>query len=64
MLAELEDIPEVKSYASHLSLPPFWRVHGDFLLKMVAKDTVTVAHRDDLIVMHGFLNFKHKQNLA
>ncbi|KAK4211569.1 hypothetical protein QBC37DRAFT_11651 [Rhypophila decipiens] len=56
----LKSFPDLKSYTRHLYIPPFWRAGGDFLVKVVAKDTLAIANRDDLVIVHGFLNFEHK----
>lgn len=56
----LKPFPEPKSYTGHLFLPPFWRTDGEFLVKIVAKNSVAIANGDDLILVHGFGDFEHK----
>ncbi|KAK5662618.1 hypothetical protein OQA88_8532 [Cercophora sp. LCS_1] len=59
----LKSFPELKSYTSHLYIPPFWRTQRDFPIRVVAKNTVAIGYRDDLITIQGFLDFEHKHHL-
>ena len=56
----LRSFPEPTSYTRHLFIPPFWRTEGEFLVKIVAKNSLVIANGDDLIVVHGFGDFEHK----
>jgi hypothetical protein len=56
----LRSFPEPKSYTRHLFIPPFWRTEGEFLVKIVAKNSAAIANGDDSIIVHGFGDFEHK----
>ena len=56
----LRSFPEPTSYTRHFFIPPFWRTEGEFLVKIVAKNSLVIANGDDLIVVHGFGDFEHK----
>jgi hypothetical protein len=58
--SSMKAIIEVKLYIRHSFIPPFWRTGEEFLIKTLAKNSVAVACRDDLIVIHGSLDFYHK----
>lgn len=57
-----KNISEAKSYIRHFFIPPFWRVRGDFMVKVVAKNSLAIAHKDDVVVVHGFMDFSHKMD--
>lgn len=58
----IKNISEAKSYTRHFFIPPFWRVRGDFMVKIVAKNSIVIAHRDDVVIVHGFMDFSHKMD--
>lgn len=58
----IKNISEAKSYSRHFFIPPFWRVRGDFMVKVVAKNSLAIAHKDDVVVVHGFMDFSHKMD--
>lgn len=53
-------ISEAKSYTRHFFLPPFWRTRGELMIKMVAKNSLVVAYKDYVVIVHGFMDFTHK----
>lgn len=58
----IKNISEAKSYTRHFFIPPFWRVRGDFMVKVVAKNSLAIAHKDDLVIVHGFMDFSYKMD--
>lgn len=56
----IKGISEAKSYHRHFFLPPFWRTRGDLMVKIVAKNSLLVAYKDDVVIVHGFMDFTHK----
>ncbi|KAK7723043.1 hypothetical protein SLS63_009072 [Diaporthe eres] len=58
----IKNISEAKSYTRHFFIPPFWRVRGDFMIKVVAKNSLAIAHKDDVVVVHGFMDFNYKMD--
>jgi hypothetical protein len=56
----IKGISEAKYYTRHFFLPTFWRTRGDFMIKVVAKNILVVAYKDDTVVVHGFMDFTHK----
>lgn len=58
----IKNISEAKSYTRHFFIPPFWRVRGEFMVKVVAKNTLAIAHKDDVVVVHGFMDFNYKMD--
>lgn len=58
----IKNISEAKSYTRHFFVPPFWRVRGDFMVKVVAKNSLAIAHKDDIVIVHGFMDFSHKMD--
>jgi hypothetical protein len=57
--ADIASVTSAKSYTRHLFIPPSWRNAGELLLAMASKNSVAVAYRDDLIVIHKFTEFEH-----
>lgn len=53
----VKNISEAKSYTRHFFIPPFWRARGDFMVKIVAKSSLVVAYKDDVVIVHGFMDF-------
>ncbi|KAG6368931.1 hypothetical protein INS49_003149 [Diaporthe citri] len=58
----IKNISETKSYTRHFFIPPFWRARGDFMVKVVAKNSLAIAHKDDAVVVHGFMDFNYKMD--
>lgn len=58
----IKNISEAKSYTRHFFIPPFWRVRGDFTVKLVAKNSLAIAYKDDVVVVHGFTDFSLKMD--
>ncbi|KAJ0121991.1 hypothetical protein J7T55_002502 [Diaporthe amygdali] len=56
----VKNISEAKSYTRHFFIPPFWRARGDFMVKIVAKNSLVVAYKDDVVIVHGFMDFTLK----
>lgn len=55
-------VPGAKHYTRHFFLPTFWRTRGDFLMNIVGRNTIVIAHKDDVVVVHGFLDFTQKMD--
>ncbi|KAG8157439.1 hypothetical protein KVR01_012823 [Diaporthe batatas] len=58
----IKDISGAKHYTRHFFLPTFWRTRGEFLMEVVGKNTIVIAHKDDAVIVHGFLDFTHKMD--
>lgn len=58
----IKNMSEAKSYSRHFFIPPFWRVRGDFTVKVVAKNSLAIAHKDDVVIIHGFMDFSFKMD--
>ncbi|KAG6356535.1 hypothetical protein INS49_014408 [Diaporthe citri] len=46
----LKNLPDAKSYTRHFFVPPTWMAETGFLIKIVSKSSVSLVHRDELVV--------------
>lgn len=48
-------------YTRHFFIPSVWQTgSGELIAKVVNKNTVVMAYRDEVVVFNGFLEFEHK----
>lgn len=50
------NISQAKSYTRHFFIPPSWRARGEFMVKIVAKNSLAIGHKDDVVIVHGFMD--------
>ncbi|KAL1840084.1 hypothetical protein VTJ49DRAFT_819 [Mycothermus thermophilus] len=55
-------------YVRHFFIPSVWQTggggSGELLARVLSKTTMAMAHRDELVVLQGFLEFEHKTEFA
>ncbi|KAK4146411.1 uncharacterized protein C8A04DRAFT_25632 [Dichotomopilus funicola] len=58
----LKTLKTSTSYVRHFFVPSVWQTGGsaDLIARVVSKGTVAMAHRDEVVVLQGFLEFEHK----
>lgn len=62
-----KSISDAQFYARHFYVPPFWRAGGHSLIKILSKNSLAIAYRDDVVIVQGFMDFTQKvyfQDLA
>lgn len=53
-------VAEAKSYTRHFYIPPFWRVRGDLQIKIVGRNSLAIPSKDEVVIVHGFMDFSHE----
>ncbi|OIW32627.1 hypothetical protein CONLIGDRAFT_699459 [Coniochaeta ligniaria NRRL 30616] len=59
----MKAVSEPRYYTRHFFIPPFWRAGGESLIQILSKNSLAMAYRDDLIIVHGYIDFTHKRIL-
>ena len=56
----IKTLSDPKFYTRHCFIPPFWQTGGEASIKIVSRNSVAFAYRDDLIIFHRFLDINDK----
>ncbi|KAI0966346.1 WD40 repeat-like protein [Xylaria arbuscula] len=49
-----------KHYSRHFFIPPFWRTGNDLMMHVVSKKHLVLVYRDEIVVLHKFLDLEEK----
>ena len=56
----IKTLSDPEFYIRHFFIPSFWQIGGEASIRIVSKNSVAFAHRDDLILFHRFLDVNEK----
>lgn len=56
----IKTLSDPKFYTRHFFIPPFWQTGSEASIRIVSRNSVAFAYRDDLILFHRFLDINDK----
>ncbi|TLD30942.1 hypothetical protein PspLS_01946 [Pyricularia sp. CBS 133598] len=59
----LKNLPQTRHYTRHFFVPLTWRAGNDDVITIINKSVVALGRGEDLLVLHGFLEFEDKLEL-